>query len=112
RIFGEDGTGGYAAFWLVRDSEDVLEQPIVFLGSEGARGVVACSFNDYLWLLAVGVGPMEAVEYGPSPTKVGDKFVSFAKLHSGAPEVSPEEVVQRANEEFPDFPTWIDSLCR
>ncbi|MEM9604349.1 MAG: SMI1/KNR4 family protein, partial [Pseudomonadota bacterium] len=45
RIFGEDGTGGYAAFWLVRDSEDVLEQPIVFLGSEGARGVVACSFN-------------------------------------------------------------------
>ncbi len=40
RIFGQDGSGGYAAFWLVRDGKPILEQPIVFFGSEGEAGVV------------------------------------------------------------------------
>jgi hypothetical protein len=26
-IFGQDGSGGYAALWCVRDSKDLLEQP-------------------------------------------------------------------------------------
>lgn len=30
RIFGQDGTGGYAAFWLRDSSKPLLEQPIVF----------------------------------------------------------------------------------
>jgi hypothetical protein len=34
-IFGQDGTGGYAAFWCVRETSDLLLQPIVFFGSEG-----------------------------------------------------------------------------
>lgn len=43
-VFGQDGTGGYAAFWCVRETGDLLNQPIVFFGSEGELSVVAQSF--------------------------------------------------------------------
>ena len=62
-IFGQDGTGGYAAFWCIRETNVLLEQPIIFLGSEGETAVVASNFYDYLWLFAWGVGPYEAVAY-------------------------------------------------
>lgn len=60
RIFGQDGTGGLAAFWLVRMGESIAGQPVVFLGSEGETGVVARDLAAYLWLLADGYGPLEA----------------------------------------------------
>ncbi|EPZ8231880.1 hypothetical protein ACXWHK_004678 [Vibrio alginolyticus] len=37
-IFGQDGSGGYAAFWLVANVEDLLQQPIVFFGSKVKLG--------------------------------------------------------------------------
>src|SRR6186713_1647212 len=40
-MFGMDGTGGHAAFWCIRPSVSVLDQPIIFLGSENQLGVVA-----------------------------------------------------------------------
>ena len=30
RVFGQDGTGGYAAFWLAREDQPVVEQPVGF----------------------------------------------------------------------------------
>jgi hypothetical protein len=48
RIFGQDGSGGYAALWCVRAEQAILEQPIVFFGSEGDLGIVASNFADYL----------------------------------------------------------------
>ncbi|MEY6569491.1 SMI1/KNR4 family protein, partial [Streptomyces sp. PGLac3x] len=33
RVFGQDGSGGYAAFWLVREGRGPAEQPVVILGS-------------------------------------------------------------------------------
>ena len=60
--FGQDGSGGYVAFWLIRLGEDLLRQPIVYFGSEGEIGVVAANFSDYLWLLAGGIGPVEAID--------------------------------------------------
>ncbi|MEU9741079.1 SMI1/KNR4 family protein [Micromonospora chersina] len=63
RVFGQDGTGGLAAFWLVRDGEPIERQPVVFLGSEGETGVVAQNLRAYLWLLADGFGPWEATAY-------------------------------------------------
>src|SRR5689334_7330176 len=63
RVFGQDGTGGMAAFWLVRDGEPVERQPVVFLGSEGETQVVAADLDSYLWLLADGFGPLEAAGY-------------------------------------------------
>ncbi|WP_121740337.1 DALR anticodon-binding domain-containing protein [Streptomyces sp. E1N211] len=41
RVFGQDGTGGLAALWRVRTGRPLVEQPVVFLSSEGERGVVA-----------------------------------------------------------------------
>lgn len=37
RVFGQDGAGGYAAFWTTRPDRPLTEQPVVFLGSEGRR---------------------------------------------------------------------------
>ena len=39
RVFGQDGSGGYAAFWLIRQRSPLVDQPVVFLGSEGETGV-------------------------------------------------------------------------
>ncbi|WP_246561949.1 SMI1/KNR4 family protein [Streptomyces roseirectus] len=65
RVFGRDGTGGYAAFWLVREGRELAEQPVVFLGSEGDTGVVARDLGEFLWVLAGGLGPLEAIDaYG------------------------------------------------
>src|ERR1043165_2936612 len=39
-VLGQDGTGGYAAIWRVRADKGLLDQPIVFFGSEGELGIV------------------------------------------------------------------------
>jgi hypothetical protein len=61
RVFGQDGTGGYAAIWLARSGHLLAEQPVVFLGSEGETGLIADNLGAFLWVLADGVGPLEAV---------------------------------------------------
>jgi hypothetical protein len=111
RIFGQDGTGGRAGFWLVHDGKDILSQPIVFFGSEGALGVIACDFADYLWLLADGVGPMEAVENGAVRSKPNDAFAEFAQAHAPNARKSAAEVLARAKRSFPTFVDDIRALC-
>lgn len=112
RVFGMDGTGGLAAFWLVRDGADILDQPIVFFGSEGEVGVVAYDFADYLWLLAGNVGPYEAVEYGAEDGDTNEGFAAFAAEHAAAAKKSPSAVVERANQAFPSFADDFMALCR
>lgn len=112
RVFGQDGTGGYAAFWIVREGKPLLEQPIVFYGSEGAVGVVASDFADYLWLLAGGIGPMEAVEYGADDSEPNEEFTAFAQKHAAQAKKSPADVIERARAEFPDFESSVRALCR
>jgi hypothetical protein len=112
RVFGQDGSGGYAAFWLVNPSRDVLDQPIVFLGSEGETGVVAANFQEYLWLLAGGIGPLEALDYPKLRGKPHSGFTAFAERHSSAGPLRPEEVVARARKAYPKFPKHIASLCK
>ncbi|MBC3843571.1 SMI1/KNR4 family protein [Streptacidiphilus sp. 4-A2] len=65
RVFGQDGTGGCTAFWLVRPDRPLTDQPVVFLGSEGELAVVASDLGRYLWLLADGFGPRAAVDHQP-----------------------------------------------
>jgi len=112
RVFGQDGTGGYAAFWMVRKNKPVLEQPVVFFGSEGELGVVARDFNDYLWLLAAGVGPFEAVAYGPDEGEPVEALRQFAASNAAAAEKSPAAVLGAARSEFPDFEKKIRALCK
>lgn len=108
RIFGRDGSGGYAAFWLARPDGDLLGQPIVFLGSEGELGVVAANFSDYLWLLAGGVGPAEAI-LSPGLHR---RSAPVARHHSATAHLGAKEVVARAQTEFPSFVQSIQAVCR
>jgi len=111
-IFGQDGTGGYGAFWLVRKTKDLLLQPIVFFGSEGELGVVAQSFYDYVWLFAQGVGPYEAVEYPGIERNENQNFITFAEKYAHSYKNSVSEIMAKANNEFPNFKATIQSLCR
>ncbi|RKE16967.1 SMI1/KNR4 family protein [Streptomyces sp. TLI_171] len=113
RVFAQDGTGGYAAFWLVRDGRELADQPVVFLGSEGETGVVARDLADFLWLLAGGLGPGEAAdEYRRSPDLPADG-TRTAVAERFAPERRrpPLEIVESAGAEFPGFEAFVMELC-
>jgi hypothetical protein len=111
-VFGQDGTGGYAAFWVQPGCDDILGQPVVFLGSEGELGVVASDFDDYLWLLAGNHGPVEAVAYPATSGPTNRKFAKFALKHSAQPRMSATEVVSAASAAFPGFKEWVRQQCR
>ncbi len=111
RVFGQDGSGGCAAIWTVRQDAELLDQPVVFLGSEGEADVVASGVNDFLWLLAGGLGPSEAVSY-PSARPENAQFAAFAIKHSPEARKSALDVLARAKAEFPDFEQRILAACR
>ena len=112
RVFGRDGTGGLAAFWLVRDGQPVEHQPVVFLGSEGETGVVASNLSDLLWLFADGVGPCEAVTPYDEPLTPSVEVLAIAERWATPPKRSATEIVSAARAEFPHFEPLIDDLCR
>lgn len=116
RVFGQDGTGGYAAFWLVRPGRELVEQPIVFLGSEGETGVVARDLGAFLWLLADGFGPWEAAtSYDPEPgwsPRVNCDLVAIAEQFAPGRCTSAAEIITQAAREFPDFDDTVMRLCR
>lgn len=111
RVFGQDGTGGLAALWLVRPGP-LTAQPVAFFGSEGEVGVVAASLGEFLWLLAGGVGPQEAVEFGSDSGVAHDELRAVAAKHSGVEPRTPAEVLAAARAEFPDFAETVRSWCR
>ncbi|WP_436497503.1 SMI1/KNR4 family protein [Actinokineospora sp. HUAS TT18] len=112
RVFGQDGTGGYAAFWLVRPDAPVEGQPVVFLGSEGEHGVVARNLAAYLWLLADGQGPMEAVAYGDLTSNPRPELVAIAEKYAAGSRQSASQILTEAKAEFPDFDALIAGLIR
>jgi hypothetical protein len=112
RVFGQDGSGGYAAFWCVRAEQAILEQPIVFFGSEGDLGIVASNFADYLWLLAGGIGPFEAVAYPVVEKPPNPTFTAFATQHAIAAKKPPSEVLLAASAEFPTFKEDVKLLIQ
>ena len=111
RVFGQDGTGGYAAFWTVRNTPDLLAQPIVFMGSEGETAILARNFYDYLWLLAAGLGPCEATSFPDAPRVAQPELESFA-LRNSTPARTAAQVLQDAMAEFPSFVQDIEAQCR
>jgi hypothetical protein len=111
RVFGQDGAGGYVAFWVVRDVLDILCQPIVFLGSEGEIAVLARNFKDYLWLLAAGIGPSEAASCPDEPRLAQPMLAKFAESNA-PPFKEAAHVLADARAEFPQFERFIESQCR
>lgn len=111
RVFGQDGTGGLVTLWLVRPGP-LTAQPVAFFGSEGEVGIVASSLGEFLWLLAGGVGPQEAVEFGAESGVPHDELRAVAEKHSGIGPRTPAEVLAAARAEFPDFADLVRSWCR
>lgn len=112
RVFGQDGTGGMVAFWLERPGRPLVDQPVVFFGSEGERGVVASDLANYLWLLADGSGPHEAVAQPHRASCPNPTMVAIAERFAPDARRSAAEVISTAREEFPDFERAIGELCR
>jgi hypothetical protein len=114
RVFGQDGSGGYAAFWLVRPHRPLVDQPVVFLGSEGETAVVARDLGSFLWLLAAGYGPGEAAtSYDPDWTPQHNQELAAVAERFAADHKQPAAaVIEQAAQEFPDFDDTIMRLCR
>ncbi|MGW7052636.1 SMI1/KNR4 family protein [Streptomyces sp. NPDC054887] len=118
RVFGQDGTGGYAAFWLIRPDWILTDQPVVFLGSEGETAVVARDLDDFLWLLAGGYGPLEATPsfattYEPDWTaRPNTRVTAIAERFAPNRRRSAADVIGLAAREFPDFDSTMMALCR
>ncbi|MEV6942209.1 SMI1/KNR4 family protein [Streptomyces sp. NPDC051172] len=112
RVFGQDGTGGLAALWCARPGRPLAEQPVVFLGSEGERGVIAGSLSDFLWVLADGLGPMEVIEYEQREARPNSTLTELAERHATTPRRTAREIVTEAQAEFPAFCEDLDELCR
>lgn len=113
RVFGKHGTGGLAAVWCVRPGRPLSEQPVVFLGAEGEAGVVAGNLSDFLWVLADGYGPREALwpeqDWTARPNAL---LADLAARHATTPRRPAPEIVGAAAAEFPSFAEELDGLCR
>ncbi|MCK9899357.1 hypothetical protein MXD63_04600 [Frankia sp. Cpl3] len=105
RPFGQDWTGGIAAFWLVRPGAALVDQPIVFLGSEGEGGVVARDLAGFLWLLADGFGPREATDprERDRPSRPNAELLDIAERFAAGARQTAAAVIEQASREFPDF---------
>ena len=112
RVFGQDGTGGLAALWCVRPGRPLAAQPVVFLGSEGERGVVAGNLSDFLWVLADGLGPMEVIEDEQREARPNPTLAELAERHATTPRRTAREIIAEAQAEFPAFSEDLDELCR
>jgi hypothetical protein len=113
RLFGSTGAGDYTGFWLVRPRAPIIDQPIVYLGSEGQRDVVARDLGELLWLFAAGYGPAEAVEENRGGIQEpNEAFRAIAERHAPGRELPVEQIVSAAQAEFPHFSDYIDALCR
>ncbi|WP_328809113.1 SMI1/KNR4 family protein [Nonomuraea montanisoli] len=112
RFFGATGTGDYTGFWLVRPDAAITDQPVVHIGSEGERGVIARDLGDLLWLFAAGLGPGEAFADPNSTAQPNEAFRAIAERHAPGGRRSPTEIVTAAQAEFPHFSDLIDAMCR
>jgi hypothetical protein len=112
RFFGMDGTGGLAGLWLVREGRPLVDQPVVFFGSEGEVGVVARNLPEYLWVLAGGFGPLEAISYIEEDRTSNGAFSALATKYAPEARKSAREAVRLAAEEFPDFEARVRSFCK
>ncbi|MEV4510121.1 SMI1/KNR4 family protein [Dactylosporangium sp. NPDC049525] len=108
RVFGQDGSGGLAAFWIRVADAEIETQPIVFLGSEGELHVVAKDLGDYLWLLANGVGPLETVDGTNRTTTPIPALTAVAQRYTGELHRPTATVIDAAQAELHALTALVD----
>jgi len=107
RIFGMDGSGGQAAIWLRSPDAAIETEPVVFLGSEGELAVIAKNLDDFLWLLANGVGPLEAVD---DLSRAPEPIPELITLAPGEPR-STEAVLADSQILLPALEEFVEEIC-
>ncbi|MEU3370112.1 SMI1/KNR4 family protein [Streptomyces sp. NPDC006711] len=112
RVFGQDGAGGLAVLWHVRPGRPLAEQPVAFMGSEGECGVVAGNLSDFLWVLADGFGPAEAVRDEDREPRPDAALTALAEQHATTPRRPARDIITEARTEFATFAADLDDLCR
>lgn len=118
RVFGQDGSGGLVAFWLVNRKGSALapieQQPVVFLGSEGKVGPVAKDLPDFFQLLAAGVGPLELVEYGVLERQEAQPAIArlATKHFAGLKKRKIDVILDEAAQALGDFEEHVEGLNR
>lgn len=114
RVIGEDGTGGYAAFWLVRPGRLVIEQPVVFFGSEGELGAVSPDLSGFLWVLADGFGPFEAIDERERdrPSRPHAQLTALAQRFAPGGRRPARSIIDAAQAEFAGFEEYVVGMCR
>ncbi len=85
---------------------------MVFLGSEGERGVVAANLSDFLWVLADGLGPLEVVDFEQYEGTPSETLTALAERHATTSRRTTRDIVTTARAEFPTFSEDIDAFCR
>ena len=110
-FFGRDSTGGYSGIWQAIAGADVLDQPIIFLGSDGDAAVIAKNFSDYLWLLAYCHTGCEVCTFVQDDMAPDPVFLTFAEKHASTERRLPSAIVAEANALHPDFEGYIERLC-
>lgn len=113
RFFGQDRSGGKVGLWLVRPGAALVDQPVVFFGSEGEVMVLAVDVGEFLWLLAAGFGPRDVAGASTRFDRAEHpRLAAFAAASAGEPRRSAQAVLQRAREAFPRFAADVRALCR
>jgi hypothetical protein len=112
QVFGQDGSGGHVAFWLVHPKRPIADQPVAFLGSEGERGVIARDLADYLWLLADGTGPYEALAHPQRTSNPNAELTDIAERYAPDRRQPAATLIENAKRQYPSFGIIIGSLCR
>jgi len=100
--FGMDGSGGQVAIWRTDPTSSFDALPIVFMGSEGEIKPMATTLPKFLYLLASGLGPIEAFFDGEA--NPNDDMLEWVRSeYPGAKFAEPSEILEEAASELAHF---------
>jgi len=101
--FGMDGSGGQVAIWRTDLEKSFDALPVVFMGSEGEVKPLATTLPKFLYLLASGLGPIEASFGGEAnPNEEMMEWVQ-AEYPSTKSFGDPKELLEEAASELAHF---------
>lgn len=85
----------------------------MFFGSQGDLGVVAPDLSGFLWVLADGSGPFEAVDERERnrPSRPHAELTAIAERFAPDRRQSARPIIEAAQAEFPEFEGYILGMC-
>ena len=107
--FAQEGTGGLICVWTY-DGQDVMEAPVVHLGSEGECVVLAANIGEFLAMNALGWGPFALADREESPWSdqpPHEEGLEFLAARGITPPESVPDAIRAATDSHPDFEEWV-----